>query len=160
MTVETDRTRLIEHILDLNMKLEQLEQALRPVVPREWLSADVTMTQLRVLLILFRDGPTRMSGIASGLGVSFATATGIADRLVERGLVIRENSVEDRRVVVCRLSPQGEKLMSRLWRSGQEQIKHMLEKMTLWQLEVVARGTQIFIDAAKSLQGDSQGGKS
>ena len=152
MTVEVDRAKLIDRILELNRKLEELEQVLRPMMPREWLKADVTMPQLRVLLVLLREGPTRMSALAASLEVSLATATGIVDRLVERGFVVRESSPSDRRVVMCRLSGAGEKLMGRWWQSAQDQAKRVLEGMSESQLEIVARGTEVFIEVAKRMQ--------
>jgi DNA-binding MarR family transcriptional regulator len=153
--VEKDKDELIKHILGLNQKLEQLEQALRPVVPKEWVSADLTMPQLRVVLVLFKEGSTRMSVLASSLGIGLATATGVVDRLVERGYVVRESFPQDRRVVMCRLSGRGEKLMGRLWQSGQDQIRRLLDRMTCSQLELVAKGTEAFIEAAKELELES-----
>lgn len=149
--LEASRVKLIEHIIQLNKMLEQLEQALRPIIPREWTNTDITMPQLRVLLVLYREGPKRMSAVAASLGVSLASATGIVDRLVERGLVARGNSADDRRVVLCRLSHKGEQLMDRLWESGRGQIRSLLEMMTTDQLEIVAKGTEAFIQVAQNL---------
>ncbi|RLC97111.1 MAG: MarR family transcriptional regulator [Chloroflexi bacterium] len=154
-SAEKDKEKLIQHILGLNQRLEELERALRPVIPTEWLSADLTMTQLRVVVVLFREGPVRMSALASSLGLGLATATGVVDRLVDRGYVVREGLPSDRRVVMCRLSAKGEKLMTRLWQAGQDQIRRMLEIMTCSQLEQVAKGTEAFIEAARQLQEES-----
>ena len=85
------------------------------MVPTEWLQLDLTMPQLKVVLLLYLNGPSRMSEIASALDVSLATASGVADRLVERKIVLRENQPDDRRVVLCRLSEDGEKLIVGLW---------------------------------------------
>lgn len=131
--------------------LLQLEDVIVPILPEEWLATDLTMPQLKVLLILLRAGATRMSELANGLEVTMATATGVVDRLVEKGYVVREGLPGDRRVVISRLSPEGEEFMKRLRLSGRVQIGRILEAMTPEQLGVVALGTEAFIQAARKL---------
>ena len=77
--------------------------------------------------MVYLNGPARMSDLASSLGVTLATATGIVDRLVDRDIVKRENSREDRRVVVCRLSAKGHELTDRLYTSGRERARQLLQ---------------------------------
>lgn len=149
--MKLEKPDLSQDMLDLQDKLEQLEEVVRPIIPQEWLTIELTMPQLKVMMTLFREGPTRMSEIASGMGVTLATSTGVVDRLVRRGLVARESFPGDRRVVVCRLSEEGQSYMRRLWLSGRTQLQRLLEVMTPGQLEIVAKGTDIFISAAKAL---------
>jgi DNA-binding MarR family transcriptional regulator len=94
------RQKIIEDILKL---ADKLFRQLLPAVPREILELDITMPQLKIMIILFIRGAIRMSDLASGLGITLATATGLIDRLVERGLVTRDSLPDDRRVVLCRL---------------------------------------------------------
>ena len=155
MVSGTNKAELVQFVLGLQEKLEQLEQALRPIIPKDWLSLDLTMPQLKVMLTLSREGPARMSDLASNLGVTLATATGIVDRLVEKGHVTRERVPGDRRVVMCRLSKEGEEFMKQLWQSGRTQVERILKVMTPDQLRAVARSTEIFIEAARKLQQDS-----
>ena len=109
--------------------LGQVEGAFRELLPRahqELLDLDLTTPQLKVVLLVYLNGPARMSELASALGVSLATTTGIIDRLVDRDIVERENSREDRRVVVCRLSAKGQELTDRLYTSGRERARQLL----------------------------------
>lgn len=153
VTRRTVRTKeQAEMIRDIQQKLEELEQAIRPIIPQHWLNADLTMPQLKTMLILWREGPSRMSELASGLGVTLATATGVIDRLVEKNYVVRENLPGDRRVVLCRLSEEGTEFIKDLWMSGRTQIKRILEIMTPEQLDIIAQGTSIFIEAVRALQ--------
>ena len=155
VTAEGNRAKFIEHILDFNRGIGQLEQTFHIILLKEWLSFDVTMTQLRVLLLLLRRGAIRMSDLASSMDVSLATATGIVDRLVERDLVERENSPMDRRVVMCRLSDEGERLMARLRQSGQEGVRRILERLTLPQLRIVAQATESIVQVVRQLNIES-----
>ncbi len=59
----------------------------------------VSMSNLHVMSMLERHGPMTMSRIADALDVSLSNATGLVDRMVERGLVDRVRDEDDRRVV-------------------------------------------------------------
>ena len=87
-----------------------------------------------------------MSSIASELDVALSTATGVVDHLVKKGLVIREADPQDRRLVICRLSPTGQELINRLWTSGQFQMERLLDGLTLEQLEKAAEVAQMLFD--------------
>jgi DNA-binding MarR family transcriptional regulator len=118
-----DRHTQIEQILGLT---DRIFGALLPTVPKEVLELDVTMPQLKIMLMLFINGPVRMSAIAADLGITLATATGLVDRLVERELVSRENNPGDRRVVMCRLSEPGHQTVSRIWNSVRKKMSDIL----------------------------------
>ena len=120
----TEKSEMIDRILG------QVEGAFRELLPRahqELLDLDLTTPQLKVVLLLYLNGSARMSELASSLGVTLATATGVIDRLVDRDVVERENSREDRRVVVCRLSKKGQELTDRLYTSGRERARQLLQ---------------------------------
>jgi DNA-binding MarR family transcriptional regulator len=157
MKTEAGKAELIDSIQALQQKLEELEGAIAPIIPQDWLTTDLTMPQLKVMLILWREGPARMSELASGLGVTLATATGVVDRLVEKRYIVREGLPGDRRVVICRLSEEGQDFMKALWMSGRMQIGRILGVMTPEQLKIVAQGTEVFIQAARKLQSTSNG---
>ena len=133
---------MVRHILEL---AENIYRALNPALPLEWLSADLTVAQLRVLLVLFTDGPSRMSSIASYLGIALSTATGIVDNLVKKGLVSRGAAPDDRRLVICELSPQGRELVSNLWQLSRFQIERLLVGLTPVQLDKAAEVAELLL---------------
>ena len=57
-----DSKTLVRHILKLS---EEIFQEIKLSVPHEWLTSDMTVAQLRILLFLYTEGPSRMSIIAS-----------------------------------------------------------------------------------------------
>ncbi len=65
------------------------------------------MTQIHVLRQLEQHGTMSMSRIAELLDVSLSNATGIIDRMAERGLVERVRVPDDRRVVLVQPSDLG-----------------------------------------------------
>jgi DNA-binding MarR family transcriptional regulator len=130
-----ERERLTQQILKLS---DDIFRALRLSIPQEWMSADLTLAQIRVLLVLFRDGQQRMGTLAKSIGVTVSTATGVVDNLVRKGLVLRESDPEDRRLVICHLSPTGEEQVKRLWALGRFQIKRLLRGLSLEELQKTA----------------------
>jgi DNA-binding MarR family transcriptional regulator len=145
---EQKRQQLIKEIL---LMATAIFESFGPIVPPEWLSSDLSVTQLRVLLILKTTGPSRMSNIAASLGVALPTATGIIDNLVGKNLVTRENTPQDRRIVICKLSAQGEELIGKLWEFAGLQIGKLLELLTLDQLQQAVGFVKILQDNAAKL---------
>jgi DNA-binding MarR family transcriptional regulator len=132
MMAKNNRQEQIESLLRL---AEQLFRQLLPRVPKEWLEMDVTMPQLKTMLLLFLNGPMRMSDLASDLGVTLATATGLVDRMVEKGIVLRQDNPEDRRVVLIGLSTEGQAKISRLWESSKIKSRELLESLDTTSLQ-------------------------
>lgn len=71
---------------------------------------DLSITQLNAIKILWDSGELSMSELADQLAVSPPSASVLVDRLVEKGIFCREHSTTDRRKVVVRVSPEGEKI--------------------------------------------------
>ncbi len=134
---------LVRHILETGTRIYGV---LNPAIRLEMLSADITVAQLRTLLILHTDGPSNMSHIASVLNVALSTATGIVDNLVRKELVVREVDPNDRRQVICKLSPGGQELIGGLWRSGESQMERLLDGLKLEQLERAAEVADMLLE--------------
>jgi DNA-binding MarR family transcriptional regulator len=67
----------------------------------------VSMSNLHIMSMLERHGELTMSRLAEALDVSFSNATGLVDRMEERGLVERVRVPDDRRIVIVRLTDDG-----------------------------------------------------
>lgn len=67
----------------------------------------ISMTHLHILWLLDHHGDLPMSRLADLIDVSLSNATGLIDRMEERGLVERLRVPDDRRVVLVRVSPEG-----------------------------------------------------
>ena len=67
----------------------------------------ISMTHLLLMSLLETHGPLPMSRVAELLGCGLPTATGLVQRMEERGLVERLHDTEDRRVVTLRLTDDG-----------------------------------------------------
>jgi len=91
-----------------------------------WMDLDVTMPQMKVLMLLRENGALRVGILARHLTVSTPTITGIVDRLVRQDLVKREDDPSDRRVVLNVLTPKGEQLMERLRHRSDEELTRII----------------------------------
>jgi len=96
---------------------------------RECLMLDLCAGQLKALLALHESGPIPMSEVAFFLSTTPATATRVIDRMVDRGLVIRQRDSSDRRLVLCRLSERGEELADGPWQSARRRAEMLLRTL-------------------------------
>jgi DNA-binding MarR family transcriptional regulator len=121
-------------------ELEELADLLRETVIRlqpssdeiseAWSTAQITMQQLRVMTILYHEGPTRVSDLARRLDVSTPTITGILDRLVRQRLSYRLSDPRDRRVVLNSLTQDGRDLVEKLLPAHGSQVELALARLS------------------------------
>jgi DNA-binding MarR family transcriptional regulator len=142
-----DKSNLVEEILSTS---DKLFRKLLPTVPRELLDLDVTMPQLKIMLLLYINGAMRMSSIAAELEVTLPTATSFIDRLAEKNYVVRESQPHDRRVVLCRLSEDGQKMVDGIWESSRKNVKKLLEQMNADKLQMLVEVLQDMLDSASA----------
>lgn len=76
---------------------------------------DLTWTAFVVLWVTWIWEPVETRTVAEEAGFSKATLSGVLTTLEKRSLVTRERSSQDGRLVLVRLTPQGRRLMKRLF---------------------------------------------
>ncbi len=82
-----------------------------------WLSLDLTMSQLKAVMIIALSQGVTVGQLAKRLGVGLPTASGIVDRLYEHGFVQRQEDPEDRRVTHVLPTEKSREIVERLHRS-------------------------------------------
>ena len=107
---------------------------------RQWLMGSLSIVQLHVLTILETAGPLPMGKLAESLDVSVASATGIVDRMEQRGLVERRHDESDRRVVLVHRTPAGEAVFSDLQKQRQAGLAHVLGRLDNDELKALLIG--------------------
>ena len=80
------------------------------------MKGDLPFSCIMVLDALKELGSMTMSEIALALNVSMGAATGIVDKLIEKGMVKRERDSQDRRVVRVELEKAGRKAAEDVYR--------------------------------------------
>jgi DNA-binding MarR family transcriptional regulator len=75
---------------------------------------DLTLGQIRLLLLLRTHGPQAMGRLAELFDLRSTAATGFVSRIERYGLVERHHRTDDRRVVECALTEAGERFLDEL----------------------------------------------
>ncbi len=75
---------------------------------RECEHGDLSLAQLNLLLAVRGKGEVTLSELAEILAVSPPSVSVMVERLVEKGLLVRERSTSDRRKVVIHVSPDAD----------------------------------------------------
>lgn len=90
---------------------------------------DLSVAQLHVVIATKDRGQVSISELAEALGVSAPSASAMVDRLVDKGVLIREQSQEDRRRVVVRLSPEADKQFGKIEELMLQSFVYLIEKV-------------------------------
>lgn len=70
-------------------------------------------SDITALIILHFHGEMTMSGLAQDLGAPLSTVTSLVKRLVKKGLIERNQSSKDQRILLVRLTGEGQRLASK-----------------------------------------------
>lgn len=121
----------IDELVDLLRETVVRLQPSSEEISAAWSATHITMQQLRVMTILFHEGPTRVSDLARRLDVSTPTITGILDRLVRQRLSYRMSDPRDRRVVLNNLTQDGRDLVERLMPAHGDNAERALVRLSV-----------------------------
>lgn len=133
----------------LQQTLEKFHPSLAELT-EVWSDVSVTIQQLRVMTILYNDGPRRVSLLARRLSVSTPTMTGILDRLVRQDLISRQDDPEDRRVVLNALTEKGQGLIERLQPVQPDRLRAIVNHLASGERKDVATGLASLLTAAQA----------
>ena len=91
---------------------------------------EVTMPQLRVLMLAATQAPLNLLTVAADLGVHPSNATRACDRLVRAGLLDRRTSTRDRRHLAMSLTPAGHRLVDQVLGYRRRHVERLLDTMS------------------------------
>jgi DNA-binding MarR family transcriptional regulator len=124
----TDRPRPSPDEIDAVMRAAQLLVAIsaRSLAAIE---TEVSLPQLRVLVILASQGPRSLNAVAQNLNIHPSNATRACDKLVAAGLIRRAEDRQDRRLLALSLTGLGSELVEKVMRYRREQIEALLNEV-------------------------------
>lgn len=117
------------------------------------LEQQVSLPQLRVLVMVASGGPLNLNAVARGLGVHPSNATRACDRLVAAGLLHRGEDAADRRNLVLELTADGRQLVQTVTRHRRSAIEDILGRMSGKHRRELVPVLQAFAQAAGDLPG-------
>lgn len=113
----------------------------------------LSMAQLHILYTLQRHGEMPMSRLAEVLNVSLSNATGLIDRIEERGFVERSRVPEDRRIVLIRVTAAGERMLGEVDALSDELLRSVLDHIDRSKLAGVRQAFASLRDALSAATG-------
>ncbi|RNC71841.1 MAG: MarR family transcriptional regulator [Desulfuromonadales bacterium] len=129
--------RMVAEIMDNIRRVFQVVNEQSKQVERE---TGLTGPQVWAIKVISEHGPVRVSDLAMKMYLHPATVGGILDRLEKRGLISRNRSTEDRRVVEVSLTDEGRSLVEHSPEVASNKITHGLESLENEELSVIHRG--------------------
>lgn len=118
---------------------------------------NLSMTHVHVLWLLEHHGAMPMSRVADLMDVSLSNATGLVDRMEERGLVERFRVADDRRIVLVRPAAGGRAALAENEIVRREQMRVVLRRLTQEQLGAALTAFQDIRTAIEAGSGTAGG---
>lgn len=131
------KSELISEAIRLD---REAHRALRRPLFEGWTGLNLTVPQLRSLFFISSKGASTPGRLAAAMGVTPPNITGIVDRLVEQGLVIRGESEKDRRVLLLQVTEKGETVLSDLRESRTNAMHAVLSRLDEAELRSLVTG--------------------
>jgi DNA-binding MarR family transcriptional regulator len=100
---------------------------------------DLTLGQMRLLLLLRREGAQPMGRIAEIFDLSTTSSTGFVARMERHGLVERRHRSDDRRIVECDLTETGRGLVEAWSGVRLDVIRESLATLSPRELSMISR---------------------
>lgn len=109
-----------------------------------------TPTQFMMLVWLAkREGAAPMSELAEAMGISMAGATGVVDRLVNAGAVVRDRNEDDRRQVLVGLTERGRQRIEWARHQAFLRFRRLTEPIPAADLEALTRILAVILDSVR-----------
>ena len=108
-------------------------------------------TDFRILEALLNKGPLPVNAIGPKVFLTAGSISTAVDRLVERGLVSRVESSEDRRVRVVSLTPKGKRLIAPVFRKHAADIRKVFADASPKELQALESTLKTIGKRAESL---------
>jgi len=90
---------------------------------------ELTMAQLHTVMSIYNSGEVTMSELSTLTKVSPPSASAMVDRLVEKGILVRAHSQEDRRKVLVKISPKAVKNIQQIEAGILQSFADLVEKI-------------------------------
>jgi DNA-binding MarR family transcriptional regulator len=111
-------------------------------------NSNLTLTQIKILMLLSRHGSVSGVELAGLLGVGLAALSGMVDRLVVQDLVTRTEDPDDRRVRRIGLTRAGSDLIGGILDAGMEHQRKLLSRLSAEELDLIARALHVMVRVA------------
>lgn len=113
----------------------------------------LSMTQVAVLFKIHHHGAVNVTEIGEHLGVSSPAASQLLERLVQMGLVAREEDPTDRRLKRIALTEQGEAAFREGLRAREKWLDELVDRLSPAEQAQVLAAFEVLIQHAEQMEG-------
>ena len=124
----------------LEKSLPNLVRGIKFSRPQNYPEAKINITQEMALIALLMNGSSMMSDLVRETRINHTALTGVIDGLINKGLVRRDRSLGDRRVVLAELTIKGRKVANTLYLNRRECIENVISILKADEREIVISG--------------------
>ncbi len=117
---------LVEVAFDAQRKVSR---AVHAMSAPEWQTIELTMPQMKTLMLLDADGPLSIGQIACRMSFAKPAMSILVEKLVQGGYLQRAEDPEDRRRAIVRLSDKGADIVAALLRGTHTKLRGYLSQM-------------------------------
>ncbi len=142
--LDPERATLAANLVELNMQVHDRAIGLVGPMPPP---PDLTMQQFRVLGQVVRSPGLSGNELGGQLGVSAPTASGLVERLVEKGLIARTDDVDDRRIRRLHPTEAGRDIMRQMDSMFERMLGVVLQVLSAEELEVLCQSARTMLVA-------------
>lgn len=132
----------IETAAELMETIPAIMQFIRTEMRRQR-EPSLSVPQFRVLVFLARHPDSSLSEVAEHLGVTRATASTMTDRLVQQGLVHRQEDPRQRRQIMLKLTQMGSDRLEEMRAIARNKIADLLDELSIEDLDNLSAGFAI-----------------
>lgn len=143
--------------------LENMRQVFKVLRERQgnvWASLDLTMAQMKTLVVVARHPNLPVGQVAEALDIGLPTASHLVERLVRAGLLERVHDPDDRRVALCHLTAEGQGFYERMTSLGPATLARWLGRLDEPALRALRDGMRALLFASRHDQEDDPKGGS
>ncbi|MDO8682267.1 MAG: MarR family transcriptional regulator [Armatimonadota bacterium] len=139
-------TAYVEKISSLFGRI--IANSLQLQIPDELVDVDLTYQQLHALIYINQHTSCSIGDLASGLAITHPAAVKLIERMQRKGLVTKNEDLQDRRVSCITLTIIGRTVVESVQARRSETISRALENMTLKEQQGLISGLEKLLAAS------------
>jgi DNA-binding MarR family transcriptional regulator len=116
---------------------------------RPWMLLDLTMAQLKAMMLIVQSGGVRSRELADGLGIAPSAATPVVDRLVDQKLARRDDDPDDRRIIWIRPTPKAQALHDQLLQTNEDVLADVIDALPTEVRPKVHESIRLLLESAE-----------
>lgn len=129
------QTKCRKTAVEIWKNMQKVNQIIYRQLQKNFYSKGITAVQFELLMLLKEHKVLPMKKISKYLAVTGGNVTGLVDRLEKKGLVQRERSEKDRRVIKASITKLGKKIYNETIQEFEESLLAILSSLEDWDLD-------------------------